>query len=355
MSTSTNAPSEFADAVFDSALGYFRILSMYLGLRLDLYEALRDAGGLSAGELATRAGIDERYAREWLEQQATNGLLEVDTATTPYTFHLPAHHAEVLLDRDSLAYAGAAIRQLAGLRGVVDHVVEAYRTGGGVPAEVFGEESADGQGGANRPTFLTTLPNDWLPAIEPFHRRLTAGPARVLDIGCGHGWSSIALATAYPQARVDGFDPDLGSIERARLHAAEMGVEDRVRFHDADAASIEGPADLAMAFECVHDMSDPVSVLSAVRRALTDDGAMLVVDERTRDAFDGERHDLESYFYGWSIFDCLPAGMASQPSAGTGTVMRPDTLRGYAATAGFTRFEILPIAHDAFRLYLLRP
>jgi SAM-dependent methyltransferase len=355
MPISANLPDAFADLVFDSALGYFRILSMYVGLRLGLYEELRGADGLSAAELAARSGIDGRYAREWLEQQATNGVLEVDAAARPHTFRLPLHHAEVLLDQDSLDYAGASIRQLASLRGVVDHVVDAFRHGGGVPYEAYGEESGDGQGGANRPVFLTTLPNAWLPSIAPLHDRLSAGPARVLDIGCGQGWSSIAIARAYPHARVDGYDPDLASVERARLHAAEMGVEDRVRFHAVDAATIEGPADLATAFECLHDMSDPVSVLGAARRALSDDGAMLVVDERTREAFDGTPHDLESYLYGWSIFDCLPAGMAATPSAATGTVMRPDTLRGYGEAAGFTRFEVLPIEHDAFRLYLLRP
>jgi ubiquinone/menaquinone biosynthesis C-methylase UbiE len=176
-----------------------------------------------------------------------------------------------------------------------------------------------------------------------------------LDIGCGHGWSSIALARAYPQAQVDGFDPDELSVQRAKQHAAEAGLDDRVRFHRADAASMVGPADLAMAFECVHDMSDPVSVLGAARRALVDDGAMLVVDERTRDAFDGTPDDLEAYYYGWSLFDCLPTGLAGSPSVGTGTVMRPETLRGYAEAAGFTRFDVLPIEHDAFRLYLLRP
>jgi SAM-dependent methyltransferase len=224
-----------------------------------------------------------------------------------------------------------------------------------VPYEAYGAESVDGQGGANRPVFLTTLPNDWLPAIAPFHERLSAGSARVIDIGCGHGWSSIAVARAYPHAFVDGFDPDPLSVERALGNATEAGVVDRVRFHEADAATIQGPADLAMAFECIHDMSDPVSVLGAARKALPDEGAMLIVDERTREAFDGTPDDLESYFYGWSLFDCLPAGLASTPSVGTGTVMRPETLRGYANAAGFTRFEVLPIEHDAFRLYLLRP
>ena len=156
-----------------------------------------------------------------------------------------------------------------------------------------------------------------------------------------------------------GVDPDAASIEAAHRNAAEMGVSDRVRFHLADGAAIaqtiDGRIDVATAFECIHDMARPVEVLGAVRRALADDGMMLIVDERTNDTFTGEPDDLEAYFYGWSIFDCLPTGMYEQPSAGTGTVMRPDTLRGYAEAAGFSGFEVLPIEHDAFRLYLLRP
>jgi hypothetical protein len=139
------------------------------------------------------------------------------------------------------------------------------------------------------------------------------------------------------------------------MHAEQAGVGNRVRFHVADGATIDTTADLAMAFECIHDMPNPVQVLGAARNALADEGAMLVVDERTRERFDGTFDPREAYFYGWSIFDCLPAGRAASPSAATGTVMRPDTLRGYAREAGFTRFEILPIEHDAFRLYLLRP
>ncbi|HUL84210.1 MAG TPA: class I SAM-dependent methyltransferase, partial [Actinomycetota bacterium] len=241
------------------------------------------------------------------------------------------------------------------LRGVIDHVVEAFRTGGGVPYAAYGSESVEGQGYANRPTFLTTLPNEWLPAIPELHARLSGGPARVADIGCGIGWSSIAVARAYPHAHVDGFDPDEASVTSAHRNAAEAGLADRVRFHAADAAQIDGRVDVAMAFECIHDMSRPVVVLSAVRRALADDGLMLIVDERTKETFTGEPDEREGYFYGWSIFDCLPAGMHEQPSAGTGAVMRPATLEGYARAAGFTGFEILPIGHDTFRLYLLRP
>ena len=344
----------FPDRVHHATLGYFQILSMYLGLRLGLYEAFGD-DVVTADALAGRADIDARYAREWCEQQATIGVLAADVSQDPPLFRLPDDVKESFLDPDSVSYLGATIRQLASLRAVIDPVVEAYRTGQGLLPEMFGAESADGQGGSNRPVYLTTLPTDWLPHIPPFRSKLEEGPVRVIDIGCGQGWSSIGLALAYPQASVDGYDPDGYSIEHARSHAVDAGVTDRVRFHVADGATIDAAAELAMAFECIHDMPNPVDVLRAARKALPDDGAMLVVDERTRDRFDGTFDATEAYFYGWSIFDCLPAGRASTPSAATGTVMRPGTLRGYAEAAGFTAFEVLPIEHDAFRLYLLRP
>ena len=345
----------FADRTFASALGYFDVLSMYLGVRLGLYRALVGAPATPA-ELAERAGIAERYAREWLEQQATRGIVRTDPSSERNTrFSLPAGHAEALLDGDSLSYVGATVGQLMSLRNAIDAVEDAFRTGGGVPYEAFGAESVEGQGAANRPTFLTTLPNDWLPAIPAIHDRLRAGPSRVADIGCGTGWSSIAIARAYPDARVEGFDPDEISVELAREHAAEAGLDDRIRFHREDAVEISahGAFDVVAAFECIHDMSRPVEVLRATRDALVEDGTMLVVDERTNETFTGEPDDLEAYFYGWSILDCLPAGMYEQPSAGTGAVMRPSTLRRYAEEAGFSGVDVLPIDHDAFRLYLL--
>jgi 2-polyprenyl-3-methyl-5-hydroxy-6-metoxy-1,4-benzoquinol methylase len=347
----------FAERVFASSLGYFDILSMHLGLRLGLYRALADGGSMTSDELATAAGIAERYAREWLEQQATRAIVRADVSAEPMRYTLPPAHAEVLLDGDSLSFMGASVGQLMSLPAAFHAVEDAFRTGGGVPYEAYGKESVEGQGAANRPTFLTTLPNEWLPAIDAIHDRLGAGPARVVDVGCGTGWSSIAIARAYPSAQVDGFDPDEISIQMARDHALEAGIADRVRFHREDAAELtrHGPFDVATAFECIHDMAKPVEVLRAVRRSLADDGSMLIVDERTEDAFSGKPDDREAYFYGWSVFDCLPTGMYEQPSAGTGAVMRPSTLHRYADDAGFTRFEVLPIEHDPFRLYLLRP
>jgi 2-polyprenyl-3-methyl-5-hydroxy-6-metoxy-1,4-benzoquinol methylase len=346
----------FADRLFRSALGYFDVLSIRLGQRLGLYEVL-GRGRLSAAEVAERAGIAERYAREWLEQQTTAEILRADVDRDPVTFTLPPGHAEVLLDADSLSYMGASVSQLYSITNAFEHVVEAFRSGGGVPYEAYGTDSVEGQGAGNRPAFLTTLPNDWLPNIPELHDRLRADPpARVVDVGCGTGWSSIAFAKAYPKVTVDGLDPDETSIELARKNAAAEGVVDRVRFHQKDAALVaRAPFDIAAAFECIHDMARPVEVLAAVRASLAEGGAMLVVDERTRDRFTGGPDLLEQYFYGWSIFDCLPAGMYERPSAETGTVMRASTLERYAREAGFSGFDVLPIDHDIFRLYLLRP
>jgi 2-polyprenyl-3-methyl-5-hydroxy-6-metoxy-1,4-benzoquinol methylase len=358
MGSGSDERDAFAERLFGSALGFFDVLSVYLGLRLRLYDALAGAQSLTSPQLAERAGISERYAREWLEQQATRGIVRAEVSDGSGRFSLPAAHAEVLLDRDSLAYIGASMMQLASLRNVIDEVAEAFRTGAGIPYTAYGDEQVQGQGFSNRPLYLSTLPNEWLPAIADLHRRLSSDPpAHVVDVGCGAGWSSIAIATAYPNVSVDGFDPDEGSIDHARENAAEAGLSDRVRFHAVDGAQAgsAGAIDVATAFECVHDMARPVETLRGVREALVPDGAMLIVDERTKDTFTGEPDDLEAYFYGWSVFDCLPTGMYEQPSAGTGTAMRPSTLEGYANEAGFSRFEILPIEHDTFRLYLLRP
>ena len=311
---------------------------------------------MTSQELASRAGIAERYAREWLEQQTTAQIIAADIERDPVSFTLPAGHAEVLLDVDSLSYMGASVSQLYSITTAFELVVEAFRAGSGVPYDAYGADNIEGQGAGNRPVFLTTLPSDWLPNVSPLHERLRADPpARVVDVGCGTGWSSIAIAKAYPKVTVDGIDPDEISIELARKNAVAEGVAHRVQFHRQNAADIKGATfDVATAFECVHDMARPIEVLAAVRASLTDGGAMLVVDERTLDRFTGEPDPVERYFYGWSIFDCLPSGMHDQPSEGTGTVMRSSTMERYAREAGFTRFEVLPIEHDMFRLYLLR-
>jgi 2-polyprenyl-3-methyl-5-hydroxy-6-metoxy-1,4-benzoquinol methylase len=210
----------------------------------------------------------------------------------------------------------------------------------------------------NRQQFVNELGSSWLPAIPDVHARLESDPpARVADVACGTGWSSISMARAYPKVEVDGIDLDQYSIELARGNLAGSDVDDRVRFEVRDAADpdLEGRYDLVTVFEAVHDMPRPVAVLHSLRRLAVDGGAVVIADERVAESFTAPGDDVERVMYGFSVLHCLPVGMADQPSAATGTAMRPDTLRGYALEAGFRDVEVLPIENDFWRFYRLHP
>ena len=205
--------------------------------------------------------------REWLEQQAVVGILEVeDSEADPSArrYSLPAGHVQVMLDQDSLNYLAPVARFTMGLVRPLPTLVEAFRNGQGVPYPDYGADTREGQADANRPMFVNLLGSEWLPSVPDVHERLLADPpARVADVGCGTGWSSISIARAYPKVRVDGYDLDEPSVELARRNAEEAGVADRVIFHvrDASDSALEGRYDLATAFECVHDMGRPVGTL----------------------------------------------------------------------------------------------
>jgi ubiquinone/menaquinone biosynthesis C-methylase UbiE len=186
------------------------------------------------------------------------------------------------------------------------------------------------------------------------HRLLQSG-ARVADIGCGEGWSAIGLALGYSACEVDGYDIDEPSILAARRNAAGHGVADRVSFTLADGGATEADSyDAVFAFECIHDLPDPVGVLSAMRRIAKPGAPVVVMDERTADAFDPDAGPIEEILYGYSIVCCLPDGMSHTDSAATGTVMRASTLDGYARSAGYDGATPLAIEHDFFRFYRLQ-
>jgi 2-polyprenyl-3-methyl-5-hydroxy-6-metoxy-1,4-benzoquinol methylase len=338
------------------------LLSVYLGDKLGLYRALADRGALTPDELAAAAGIHARYAREWLEQQAASGILDLEEDSDDpgaRRFRLPAGHDEALLDRDSLSYIAPLSHLLVGLARPIDEVMRAYREGGGVPFEAYGADVYQGQAAFTRPLYSRLLGSEWLPAATAIHERLLADPpARVADLACGGGISSIAIARAYAKVRVDGIDLDAPSIELARQHLAEApDVAERVEFRCADAtdAGLAGRFDLVTIFEALHDMSYPVRVLEAARGLLAEGGSVLVADERTADRLEAPASELERLLYGASILHCLPVGMVGEGAAGTGTVMRVETVERYAAEAGFGGFEVLPIEHDFYRFYRLTP
>jgi 2-polyprenyl-3-methyl-5-hydroxy-6-metoxy-1,4-benzoquinol methylase len=184
--------------------------------------------------------------------------------------------------------------------------------------------------------------------------RLRAAPgARVADLACGMGWSSIAIALAYPLVRVDGFDLDPDAIAAARGNATQAGVADRVTYYAASAEEMSGQYDVVTIIEGLHDMTRPVDVLRTARSLLTEPGWVVVADELTEEQFTAPAPPLEQYHYGWSVLGCLPAVMGDPHTAATGAVMRPETLRRYATDAGFTRVEVLPAQTEEFRFYLL--
>lgn len=363
--TANGSADEQRDALvgelFEKIIGAMEVATVYLGDRLGLYQALADHGPATPGELAGHTGVHERYAREWLEQQAVVGILEAENTgaePTARRYSIPAGHAEVLLDRDSLSYLAPVARFTMGLVRPLPALAEAFRAGEGVPYPEYGADAREGQADANRPMFVNLLGSEWLPSVPEVHERLQADPpARVADIGCGTGWSSISIARAYPRARVDGYDLDEPSIDLARANAEQSGVADRVTFHVRDASdpALEGRYDLATAFECIHDMGRPVEALRAMRRMVGEEGAVIVADERVPDSFHAPGDDTERLMYGWSVLFCLPTGLADEPSVGTGTVMRPTILRRYATEAGYQEVEVLPIENELWRFYRLIP
>jgi 2-polyprenyl-3-methyl-5-hydroxy-6-metoxy-1,4-benzoquinol methylase len=339
-------------------VGALELFTVYLGERLGLYRALAEGGDATSAELAGRTGTAERYIREWLEHHAASGLLEVDDpAAGPLArrYRLPPAHARVLAAPDDIRYRAfngveiaRAARQLPGL-------VEAFRSGGAPPALPWAPE---GRADYNRAVFLNLLGTQWLPAIADVDRRLRGEPAaRVADLACGAGWSSVAIAQAYPLARVDGFDLDPDVIAAARRNAEQAGVSGRVSFAvtDASGPGWSGRYDLVTIFEGLHDMSRPADALRVARGMLGPSGSVVIADELVEDEFTAPASELERYHYGWSVVACLPAAMGDPQTSATGAVMRPATLRRYAQEAGFAGVEVLPLETEVWRFYRLTP
>ena len=347
---------EFAGNLFMACLASMELANVELGVRLGLYEALAGAGPVTAAQLAESAGIAERYAREWLEQQAVAGVVEVDDAAAPIPerrFTLPNAHAHVLIDDDSEACMKPCAAVVPWMAKALDIMVEEFRSGTGAAFGLF--DLHDIQAAFTRPVFVNHLTQTWLPALPDVQAKLTKGEqVRIAEIGCGEGLAAITIAKTYPNVEIDGYDLDEASIGVARKSAADAGLGDRVRFHVQDAAdaSVEGDYDLVMAIEMLHDVPDPVGILRTMKRLAGDSGAVLVVDERTEDAFTVPASEMERLFYAFSTLHCLAVSMQGG-GAGTGTVIRADTLRAYAADAGFSTVDVLDVEHPQFRLFRL--
>jgi 2-polyprenyl-3-methyl-5-hydroxy-6-metoxy-1,4-benzoquinol methylase len=347
---------ELSNRLFRNAVGALELYTVYVGERLGLYRTLAEVGPATSRQLAARTGTTERYVREWLEHHATAGLVDVDDVTAEpleRRYFLPPDHVAVLADPDHPQYQGYKGVELVRAARPLPDVVTAFRTGGAPPPLPWEPE---GRAEVNRAVFLNYLGTTWLPAIPDINSRLRAAPpAHVADIACGSGWSSIAMANAYPMITVDGFDLDSDVVAAATQNSADEGVADRVAFRVADASTVSGEYDLVTIIEALHDMSRPVEALAAARSMLCRGGCVIVVDERTEDQLTPRAGRLEQYHYGWSVVSCLPSAMGDPQTQATGAVMRPSTLRRYAEEAGLGRFEVLDVETDFWRFYRLQP
>ncbi|HET6744172.1 MAG TPA: class I SAM-dependent methyltransferase [Kribbella sp.] len=352
----SSAPT-LASRLRRQALWSAELLLIGVGLDLGLYPLL-DGVRRTSEELADASGIDGRYAREWLEQQAVAGIVEVDEETG--SFGLPPGHADVLLDPGCSSYATAAcVRPLQAMFRLRAELARAYRCGTGLDSQLLG----DFHGGELNTSLIRGGFLPWLLTALAAGDRSATDVTCVVDIGCGTGESSLAMARGLSGASVLGVDIDGSALARAESRRAGTAHGSRVRFVHADITKAElQPADLVCILDMLHEAPDPLAVLTSARRLVRDGGAVVVLEPRAGEAFRPNGDDNERFLYCCSLLHCLPLARASGGSVEpTGAVLRPATVRRLARAAGFTRSRTVepplrpdgPRQHMNHRMYLL--
>lgn len=344
-----------ADRVRAAAADALELHCVHLGARLGLYEALAAADAVTAAELAELSGVAPRAVREWLEQQAIAGYLTVDdvsTAPAERRYALPEEHVGPLADVVAADHVAPVADMVVGVATMLDEVTAGFRTGAGVRRERYPTTFRAGRGAANRPWFARALVREWLPAASGVVEHLRAG-GRLLDVGCGLGWSTQAVADAFPAAEVIGVDDDVASIVDARRLADEHA--NGARFEAMDVARLTdlGRFDAALVLDALHELGDPCAALVAVRAAVADRGPVIVAQPTVSEDFVAPGDLPDRLRYGWSLAHCLPVSMASDGSAALGGVLRPSTVAWLAAEAGFERCDPLDVG-GRFTVFQLR-
>jgi SAM-dependent methyltransferase len=307
-----------------------------MGDKLGYYRAMASGDPVSPADLADRTGTAEPYAREWLNAQAAGGYVTYDPATSRYA--LPIEHAVALTVEDSPAFLPGMFQIALGTVHDAGRVLDAARSGSGVG---WHEHSADVHVGCERffrPSYAANLIEGWLPALDGVTEKLRAG-ARVADVGCGHGASTILMAQAFPNSTFTGSDYHPESIEVARERARAAGVEDRVTFEVASAKDFGGTGyDLVTMFDCLHDMGDPVGAAKHVRDAVAPDGTWMIVEPMAGDHVEDNLNPVGRTYYGFSTLLCTPASLSQDVGLALGTQAGPARIRDVAVAGGFTRF-----------------
>ncbi len=308
-----------------------------MGDRLGLYRALAGAGALSSAEVAERAGVSERYVREWLNAQAAGGYVEYDAESGRYT--LPPEQALALTDSDSPAYLPGFFQIALGTVHDSPDIVEAARTGAGIGWHAHVHDVHEGCERFFRPGYHANLLSAWLPALDGVVAKLERG-GKVADVGCGHGASTILMADAYPRSSFVGSDYHRDSIQTAQERAQAAGVSERATFEVATAASFSGAGyDLVTMFDCLHDMGDPVGAARHVREAIAPDGTWMIVEPAAGDRVEDNLNPIGRAYYGFSTLLCTPASLSQDVGLALGAQAGEARIRDVVTAGGFTRFR----------------
>lgn len=310
-------------------------LLLHIGDRLGLYKAMAGAGPITSETLAERTGTAERYVREWLANQAAGGYVVYDP--TEGTFELPAEHAMVVADEESPVFLGGAFETIASCYADHDLFVDAFRSGAGIGWHAHDERLFSGCLRLFRPGYAAHLVDEWLPALDGVVDKLRAG-ARVADVGCGFGASTVLMAQAFEQSTFAGFDIHRPSIQAARAAAADAGVQARTSFDVAAAKDFPGHGyDLVCLFDTLHDMGDPVDAARRIREALAPNGTLLLVEPRAGDALEENLNPVGRTYYGLSTVICTPGSLAQEVGLGLGAQAGERQLAIVLREAGFSR------------------
>ncbi|MDR7255256.1 ubiquinone/menaquinone biosynthesis C-methylase UbiE [Nocardioides sp. BE266] len=325
--------------------------NVMLGERLGLYRALA-TGPADARELATRTGTDPRYVDEWLRGQAAGGYVQYDAGSATYS--MTPEQAFALTDPSGPVFLPGAFELALGALKAGPEIEQAFRTGAGYGWHQHDEDVFTGCERFFRPGYLMHLLTEWIPALEGVQAKLERG-ARVADLGCGHGASTLLMADAFPASGFVGSDYHQGSIESARERAAAAGLGDRVRFDVAGAQTLdERDLDLVTTFDCLHDMGDPLGAAQHVRRSLAPDGTWMIVEPAAGDTVADNLNPVGRVFYGFSTFLCVPNAVSQPGGYALGAQAGQAAIRQVVTDAGFTRFR--KVAETPFNhVYEARP
>jgi SAM-dependent methyltransferase len=308
---------------------------MVIGEKLGLYKAMAGAGLLTSQELADRTGVAERSVREWLRNQAAGGYVTYDAEADKY--ELPPEQAMALADEDSPVYLLGAFELIASLYADEDKILEAFKTGKGMGWHEHDPRLFRGTERFFRPGYRANLVASWIPALDGVQEKLERG-AKVADVGCGHGASTVIMAEAYPKSEFYGFDYHDKSIEQARQRADAAGVGGRTTFEVGSAQDFPGTGyDLVCVFDCLHDMGDPVGAAAHIHQALADDGTWMIVEPYANDRVEDNLNPVGRVFYGASTMVCTPASLSQDVGLALGAQAGESRLTQVIKEGGFTR------------------